>query len=310
MTRQTAVRTGSSLVERAAAVYDFSSGLLVPPAESPAAVEPPPPPAPRTTGIDRADPRPARPARRSSPRGTVAVDRQRLRSGGFILPESPATGLAEELRLVKRQLLAGASGRTGIAAEKRRRVLVCSGQPDEGKTFCALNLALSLAGEQDLEVLLVDGDFSKPEILSLLGLEAGPGLVDALADPTADAESFVIRTDLGGLSLLPAGRQANNVPELLASERTSEVLAGLTASSPRRLIIFDSPPALMASPASVLAGHVGQALIVVRADKTTESDLKETIGLLSACDHLGLVLNGAGFAARGRRFGLHYGYEP
>jgi Mrp family chromosome partitioning ATPase len=73
-------------------------------------------------------------------------------------------------------------------------------------------------------------------------------------------------------------------------------------------VIFDSPPALMASQASVLAEHVGQVLIVVRADQTTEADLKEAVSLLSACEHVSLMLNGAGFAASGRRFGAYYGY--
>jgi Mrp family chromosome partitioning ATPase len=193
---------------------------------------------------------------------------------------------------------------------KRRSVLVASAQPDEGKTFCALNLALSLAGEQDVEVLLVDGDFPKPEILATLGIEPGPGLVDALADPAADVESFVVRTDVEGLCLLPSGRQANNVPELLASERTREVLETLAAADPRRIILFDSPPVLMASSAGVLASHVGQVLVVVRADQTVEADLKETIGLLSASNDIALVLNGAGFAASGRRFGYYEGIEP
>ncbi|HEX8525996.1 AAA family ATPase [Allosphingosinicella sp.] len=309
MTGSNALRTRPSLLERAAEIYDFSSGRLVaqPPELEPVASPPPEPeavPVAPPVKVDRELRRAAPPSGRR-----VTIDRERLRSGGFILPDAPVTGLAEELRLIKRQLLLSASGKTGIAEDKRRRILVCSAQPDEGKTFCALNLALSLSSERDLEVLLVDGDFPKPEILSLLGVEGGPGLVDALADPGADLEAFVVRTDLGGLSLLPAGRKANNVPELLASERTSEVLAALTDRNPRRIIIFDSPPALMASPASVLASHVGQALVVVRADRTTESDLKETVDLLSACDRVGLVLNGAGFAASGRRFGHYYGYE-
>lgn len=322
MSESNAARTRPSLLERAAEVYDFSSGLLIdapvpaPDAAPPEALrEPPVPPLPPTPppAAPEEEPirRPMRPAAAAAaPRARVSVDRARLHGSGFILPDSPPTGLAEELRLVKRQILDGVSGRSGIAEEKRRLILVCSGQPDEGKTFCALNLALSLAGERDLEVLLVDGDFSSPQILNLLGIESGPGLIDVLADPAADPEQNVLATDLGGLSLLPAGRKANNVPELLASERTREVLAALTAANPRRLIIFDSPPALLASSAGALAGHVGQAVVVVRADRTVESELKETIGLLSACEHVGLVLNGAGFAAGGRRFGAYYGQEP
>ena len=111
-----------------------------------------------------------------------------------------------------------------------------------------------------------------------------------------------------GLSVLPAGRKTNNVPELLASDRTREVLAKLVAGDRRRIILFDSPPALMASHATVLAGHVGRALVVVRADQTTEADLRETIGLLSGCGHVGLILNGAGLAVTGRKFGAYDGY--
>ena len=236
------------------------------------------------------------------------VDRERLREAGFILPDAPVTGLAEEFRIIKRQLLQATSGKTGVAADKRQSILVCSATPDEGKTFCAVNLALSLASEKDVEVLLVDGDCAKPEVLSLLGLEGGPGLIDAIADPACDPNSLIIHTDIDRFSVLPAGRQTNNVTELLASERTRHVLAALTEGHPRRIVIFDSPPALLASPASVLAAKVGQVVMVVRADKTTEADLREAVGLLSGCDNVSLMLNAAGFAATGRRFGSYYGY--
>jgi protein-tyrosine kinase len=237
------------------------------------------------------------------------VKRDSLREHGFIVPDSPAGPLAEEFRIVKRQLLLGMGAGSSVPAEKRQTILVCSARPDEGKTFCAVNLALSLAGERDLEVLLVDADFPKPEVLAILGIEAeGAGFVDALADPSLDPERLVIRTDIGGLSVLPAGRYENDVPELLGSERTPKVLARLTAGRPKRIILFDSPPALMASAASALASHVGQLVLVVRADATTEADLKEAAGLLSGCGQISLLLNGAGFAATGRRFGSYYGY--
>lgn len=239
----------------------------------------------------------------------AAVDRDKLRELGFIVPDSPAGPLAEEFRIVKRQLLLGMGAGSPVAADKRRTILVCSAQPDEGKTFSAVNLALSLAGERDHEVLLVDADFPKPEILDILGLEArGAGFVDALADPSLDPERLVIRTDIGGLSVLPAGRYENDVPELLGSGRTAAVLARLTQGRPKRIVIFDSPPALMASAAAALASHVGQLMLVVRADQTTEADLKEAAGLLSGCPQISLLLNGTGFAATGRRFGSYYGY--
>jgi protein-tyrosine kinase len=295
MNQQTPIRASGSLFERAAEVYDFGAALRRQP-QAPAA-EPEP--------VVEAKPAP-RPQARVSRHPVAPIDRDGLREAGFILPDAPVGGLAEEFRIVKRHLLLAAAG--GEGEEKRRIVLICSAQPNEGKTFCAVNLALSLAGERDLEVLLVDGDFAKPEILSLLGIEGGPGLIDALADPSVDVEDLIIPTDIEGLSVLPAGRHAADTTELLSSERTRTLLANMTRANPRRIVLFDSPPALMASPASVLAEQVGQVLMVVRADKTTEADLREAVELLSGCDNISLILNGAGFAASGRRFGSYYGY--
>jgi exopolysaccharide/PEP-CTERM locus tyrosine autokinase len=307
MNKHSPLQDRGSLLERAAALYDFDAVLRAPPAapvEVPASrpVEPvaeaKPKPAPA--------PRQPRPARVDAKGAVAAIDRARLAEAGFIVPDAPVSQLAEEFRIVKRQLLAGTLA-SDLADDKRQTILVCSATPDEGKTFCAINLALSLASERDMEVLLVDGDFAKPEILSILGVEGGPGLVDALCDPLMDPESLVIRTDIDGFSVMPAGRHANDIAELLASERTRDLLVRLGEANRRRLVIFDSPPALLASPASVLAGQVGQLLMVVRADSTTESDLSEALGLLSGCENISLMLNGAGFAGTSRRFGSYYG---
>ena len=287
MNQHSALRTHGSLLERAAELY----GLEVPTRRQDDSAATPQP------HVEPAAP----PAARVSGRGQV--DRERLREGGFIVPDAPVGPLAEEFRIVKRQLLVSA-----IGEERRRTILVCSAQPDEGKTFCAVNLALSLATERDLEVLLVDGDFAKPEILSILGLEGGGGLIDALADARIDPEGLVVDTDVPGLSVLPAGRHVNDVTELLAADRTRDVLARLAGARPNRIVIFDSPPVLMASPAGVLAAYAGQTMMVVRADVTPEADLKEAVSLVSACDRICLLLNGAAFAATGRKFGSYYGY--
>lgn len=292
-----------SLLERAAEIYDFGSGLRVAP--------PPLPPRETAPATLREAPivAPA-PALVAAPRPsgrTARIDRDRLEEAGLLRPDAPPTGLAEEFRIIKRQLLSTfASG--GEVEGRGRSLLVSSGRSADGKTFCALNLALSLAGERDVEVLLVDGDFNKPEIPALLGLDSGPGLVDAIADTRTEAEALVVRTDIPGLSVLPAGRQAHDVTELLASDRCRAVLRGLREADPRRILLFDSPPALLASPATVLAGLVSQLLIVVRADRTSEADLRETVGLLSACPNISLMLNAAAFASGGASFGSNYGY--
>lgn len=239
------------------------------------------------------------------------IDRDRLREQGFIVPEGAVTALLEEFRIVKRQLLQTVrdSRRNGQTSHAER-VLICSPLPNEGKTFCATNLALAIAAERDCEVLLVDADFAKPSVLSTLGLPGeGVGLMDALVDPSIRVEDCVIGTDVPGLWVLPAGNQSNSDSEFLASDRTAEVFDRLTQGAENRIVIFDSPPALAASPAAELAKYVGQALLVVRADSSGQSSLADALSLLSACSNIKLLLNDARFSPSGRRFGTYYGYE-
>lgn len=237
--------------------------------------------------------------------GPQEIVRSLLREQGLIDPDGGASTLLEEFRIVKRQVLATVKAERTQAS---RRILVCSPHPNEGKTFCALNLAIALAGERDAEVLLIDADFGKPSIMSKLGLDAGKGFMDVLADPSAHVEDHVVTTDINGLFVLPAGSRTGRDSEYLASERTWAVLNRLTRGAPNRIIVFDSPPALAATPAAELAKHAGQALLVARADMTGRAALEDAVDLLSACPDIKLLLNDATFSPSGRRFGSYYGY--
>ncbi|HVR89534.1 MAG TPA: capsular biosynthesis protein [Novosphingobium sp.] len=237
------------------------------------------------------------------------VDRQHLRDQGLIVPEGSVTALLEEFRIVKRQLMLTATElRQQGAGPSAQRVLICSPHPGEGKTYTALNLALSIAAEKESEVLLVDADFAKPSVLSALGLPGGPGFMDALADPELDPVDCVLGTDIPGLWVLPAGNATNSDSEFLSTSRTASVIDRLTQGAPHRFVIFDSPPALAASPAAELAKFVGQALVVARADRTGQGALEDAISLLSGCPNIQLLLNAVHFNPTGRRFGSYYGY--
>lgn len=238
-----------------------------------------------------------------------AIDRAGLRDAGFLVPEAGSTKLFEEIRIIKRQVLQAI--RDGIArghGSQAQRVLVCSPLPGDGKTFTAVNLAMAIAAERDSEVLLVDADFAKPSVLSALGLTGRLGLMDALTDPQIKVEDCVIRTDMAGLSVLPAGTQSSHDSENLASASAIKVVERLTQGTPNRVVIFDSPPALAASPAAELAGLVGQSLLVARAGTTAQSSLEDAVQLLADCADIKLVLNAAYFSPSGRRFGTYYGY--
>ena len=293
--------SGGSLLERAAEIYDFQAALQARPGRVASPEDLPPAPATPRMSVVAAVTRETQ-----APR---VIDRAMLADKGLLVPSAPVGALAEEFRLIKRQLLLTARSVAATQPDKARTILVCSADPNEGKTFCSINLALSMAAERDIEIVLVDADFAKPDVLARLGLAEGPGLLDALADPGIDVEACVLRTDVPHFSILPAGTKSNQDTELLASDRTPALLKQLLDADPRRLLIFDSPPALAASPAATLAQQVGQIMLVVRADRTSESDLQEAVGLLDGCEHIQLVLNSVSFAPGGRRFGNYYGQE-
>ena len=311
-----------SLIERAAGTFDLRAfqtpaAPKVAPEPAPVAAAPTVPVAAAATPASApASPTLAPPAfggipARQAFRGTFhTIDRRHLREQCLIEPEGGVTGLLEEFRIVKRQLLlTAAESRAGRGAPHGERILICSAHPGEGKTFCAVNLALSMAAEKDTEVLLVDADFAKPSVLSALGLPGGPGLMDALADPSVAVEDCIIGTDIAGLFVLPAGNSTGSDTEHLAAAHTQQVLDRLTFQAPNRIVIFDSPPVLAASPASELAMHVGQALMVVRADQTGEAALRDAVSILSGCEDIKLLLNCTRFSPTGRRFGTYYGYK-
>ncbi|WP_242415475.1 AAA family ATPase [Sphingomonas panni] len=296
----------ASLLERAADRWQLGPKPELPPVAMPDLPPAPPPPAVAAPAA-KAQPRKMPPAR-IRPVEPARIDRDMLAEAGMLVPGGPVTALAEEFRLVKRQLLTTAADVEKRDPQAARMILVCSAQPGDGKTFCAINLALSLAAERDLQILLVDADFPKPDILDRLGLPAGKGLLDALGDPAIDVESLVIPTDVPQLSVLPAGKRTHADTELLRSDHAQDVLQRLLTADPDRIVIFDSPPALAASPAAVLASLVGQTVLVVRADRSSESDLREAVALLDGCDDIQLLLNATTYRADGARFG-YYGQE-
>lgn len=313
-------RDGGSLIERASARYGLSPAgqqLSRTPRDVPQipepAVEQIAAPLEEALAVSAqlkavaAKPQPVQPA--PEQRTSVAdINLQRLSDLGFIVPGHPPTGLSEEFRIVKRPLLLNAfGGRSTPSVERGRAILVCSAHPNEGKTFCSINLAMSLANERNVEVLLVDADVAKPELLSTLGITGGQGLMDALMHGT-DPETMVVPTSIPGLSVLPAGHQTPNDTELLSSPDAHDLVERLLAKNPARVVIFDCAPALAASPASALAHHIGQILLVVRADKTSENDLAEAVKLLSGQAPIQLLLNGTTFAGSSQKYGSYYGY--
>ena len=222
---------------------------------------------------------------------TVKWDVQRLADAGLIVKEGDKNPLAEEYRLIKRPLLINAFGQGAAAIPNGNLIMITSALPGEGKTFTAINLALSIALERDRTVLLVDADVAKPGVSAYIGKAGWPGLVDYLAGDAASLSDVLLQTDVPKLRLLPAGRRHTHSTELLASESMRHLVQELATRYPDRVVIFDSPPLLATSEAAVVAGLMGQIVMVVEAGRTSKDILQEALGRLNPDIMTSLILN-------------------
>jgi protein-tyrosine kinase len=148
---------------------------------------------------------------------TLPIDR--LRARGLLTPGNERSKLAEQYRLVKRPLLNKALATNGGDAVTQQLIMVTSARPGEGKTFTAFNLALSIAGERHLQVILVDADPHRGQVLDTLGLDYKPGFMDYLAGRVQRLSELMLPTDRENLWVLPPGRDSGNSTELIAGPR-------------------------------------------------------------------------------------------
>jgi receptor protein-tyrosine kinase len=231
-----------------------------------------------------------------------AVDRKRLRALSLITPDGERTPLAESFRRIKRQILQHVE-KPRPSAPPANLVLVTSSLAGEGKTFCAINLAISMAKERDRTVLLVDADVARRSVQRVLGLHAERGLMEVLLDRHVELGDVLWRTDIGGLTVLPAGTAHEHATELMASDAMRRLLRDMAERHRDRIVVFDSPPLLAASEAGVLASQVGQIVVVVEAGKTSEATLKRAMGRIDTSRVTGLLLN------KVEATPLEYGYD-
>ena len=230
----------------------------------------------------------------------IAVDFGRLRTFGYLPEQGQERRFADYCHRIKRPLIDRALGSNSPADS--RLILLSSALPGDGKTLVTLNLALSMARERDISVLLVDGDLPKARISHVLGLRDKMGLLDALKDDTLDVESLVLDTDVTNLEVLPAGQFSEGAAELLASARMRDIATRLISRHPKRLVLFDSAPLLVSSEARALAPIPGQVILVARARHTPRRSIADAIAQIDKKKLQGLVLNDA------RELGLEHGY--
>lgn len=237
------------------------------------------------------------------------IDIARLKEMGAVTPDSGRSKIAEEYRLIKRPLLANAFGHGSVErVPNGNLIMVTSSLPGEGKTFSAISLAISMATELEHTVLLIDADVSKSSVMRYLGLKAKRGLIDVLQNPDLPLSEVLIKTNIAKLTVMPAGENIAHATELLASSAMKNFVRDIANRYSDRIVIFDSPPLLSTSEASVLATYMGQIVFVVEAERTPQDAITDALSHLADCEHVGLVLNKVVSAGGGGDYGYGYGY--
>ncbi len=143
-------------------------------------------------------------------------------------------------------------------------VVITSPSVAEDKSLAAANLAVVLA-QAEQQIVLVDADLRRPSLHTLLGAQNGPGLAEVLAEG-ADVQSVLQRTSVPGLALLPSGRIPDNPSDLLNSSRMKTILSALRSQAD--LVLLDTPPALVASDAAILASQSDGVVLILTAGRT------------------------------------------
>jgi exopolysaccharide/PEP-CTERM locus tyrosine autokinase len=232
-----------------------------------------------------------------------------LRESGRLPSADMSRQVDEEMRRIKWPLLNAIAGRERELPARNNVVLVTSAVPGEGKTFTSLNLALSIARDREMRVVLVDGDVARPGLTPSLGLDGRVGLTDVLESTTMDVSEVTYQTDVQGLFFVPAGRWNEQSPEYFAGSRMPQVIQDLSMRVGNGVIVFDSPPMLATNEAQALTRYVGQVLMVVRADDTEQQAVLDALRLVDKSTIVQAVLNRVSRSVMSRYYGqYYYGY--
>ncbi|MEJ7670351.1 MAG: XrtA-associated tyrosine autokinase [Casimicrobiaceae bacterium] len=238
----------------------------------------------------------------------IELDLARIAAAGIVTPDAPRSRIADEFRVIKRPLITNATGKGAAPIRNGNLIMVTSALPNEGKSFTAANLAMSIAMELDRTVLLVDADVAHPALPKMLGLPPAQGLLDVLVDDAVELRQVLLRTNVEKLSILSSGTQHPRATELLASDAMNRLLDDMASRYNDRIIVFDSPPLLVTTESRVLATHMGQVVVVVEAQRTTQAAVQQALATIEACPVKLMMLNKGRSVTSDGGYGYGYGY--
>ncbi len=198
-------------------------------------------------------------------------------------PDSP---VAEEYRRLKSMVI------RKTKKDFLNTLMITSAVDGEGKSITAINLAVSLAQEIDHSILLVDSDLRNPMIHKYLGIENKYGLSDYLTGDV-DISDILIRTGIGNLVVIPAGKAVQNPMELLSSDKMESLIKELKQRYVDRYVIIDTPPILSFAEAISIGAYVDGVVFVIKERGPQKKDVENALTMIKDLRILGFILNGS-----------------
>jgi len=202
----------------------------------------------------------------------------------LITATQPTSPVSEAYRVLRTNLRFSSLGKSV------RTLMVTSTSAIEGKSTTLANLGVVMA-QAGQRVILVDTDLRRPYLHRLFGVPNAVGLTTMLLEEELNLSDVLINTNVPGLRFLAGGPIPPNPSELLEIPRMEAIIESLCQEAD--VVLFDSPPVLAVTDASVLAARVGGTLLVIDAGRTRTDECRKALEALSrvGANLLGVVLN-------------------
>ena len=215
-------------------------------------------------------------------------DKVKVDNPYIITLNDPNSPVSEEYRNLKSMVV-----RLTKQEDFKNTLMITSTLGSEGKSLTSLNLAITLAQEYDHSVLLVDADLRNPFLHRYLNINPEIGLTDCLINGH-DIEKALIKTGIGKLTFLPAGRSVADPAEILSSGKMKELISEMKHRYSDRYIIIDTPPILPFAETRSIGASVDSILFVVKEGSVPLNDIKDALNILKDSNILGIVYNNVG----------------
>jgi capsular exopolysaccharide synthesis family protein len=219
----------------------------------------------------------------------------------LITYEDPKSPVSESYRSLRTNISYAS------ADKKIKSLLVSSPQPGEGKSTTVANLAIAFA-QLRKRTLLIDGDLRKPVQHNVFEQNRGPGLAEYLIGEVEDFNSITHSTKIENLSIVTAGGLPPNPSELLGSDRMSALVDKLEQEWD--MILFDSPPIVAVTDASMISGEIDAVVMVVKAGQTDRAAVDRSLDTIKnvKAPLVGVILNGANPETLAGKYSYYYSY--